>query len=92
MATSRVKVFSLSRCVQAVLKQAEYGRDEDGVVVAEVPGGMGFVAQGDSYEEARVNLEEAVEGNVLLALQLGWDVPPVAGVDIEEQNVETDAS
>ena len=37
MAVSRVKVFSLSRYVEAALKRAEYERDENGVIVATVP-------------------------------------------------------
>ena len=92
MATSRVKVFSLSRYVQAALKQAEYERDEDGVIIATVHEASGFFAQGETYEEARSNLEEVIEGNILLALQLGWDVPPIPGVDIEEQDVQTNSA
>ena len=86
---SRVKVFSLSRYVEVSLKRAEYERDESCVVVAIVPGASGFFAQGDTYEEARANLQEVIEGNVLLALQLGWEVPSMPGVDIQEQDVET---
>jgi hypothetical protein len=29
-----------------------------------------------------------IEGNVLLALQLGIDIPTIAGAEIKEQNVE----
>ncbi len=79
---SRVKVFSLSRYIEASLRRAQYDQDENGVVVGMVPGTSGFFAQGETYEEALTNLQDAIEGNVLLALQLGWEVPAVPGVDI----------
>ena len=91
MAVSKVKVFSLSRYIEASLKGAEYEQDENGMIVATVPRASGFFAQGESYEEARANLQEVIEGNVLLALQLGWEVPSIPGVDIQEQDVETHA-
>jgi len=84
----RVRLFSLSSYVEAALKLAEYERDEAGMIVAAVPGASGFFAQGETHEEARANLEEVVEGNVLLALQLGWEIPSIPGIDIEERDVE----
>ncbi|MBI2919065.1 MAG: type II toxin-antitoxin system HicB family antitoxin [Chloroflexi bacterium] len=86
----KVRVFSLARYVDAALKRAEYIRDENGVVVATVPGALGFFAQGDDYEEARENLRDVIEGNVVLALQLGWDIPSIPGVAIEERDVQAD--
>ena len=92
MSVSTVKVFSLSRYVEAALKGARYEQDENGIILATIPGITGFFAQGATREEAQANLEEVIEGNILLALQLGWEVPPVPGVDIEEQDVETDSA
>jgi len=63
-------MISISRYVQARLERAEYERDENGVVVARVPGISGFFSQGETFEEARDNLRDAVEGNLALALQL----------------------
>ena len=83
-----VKVFSLSRYMDAALQLAVYEQDEDGLTVATVPTALGFFAQGESVEEARSNLEDVIEGNVLLALQLGWDIPTLPGVTIEERDVE----
>ena len=76
----KIRLLSLSRYVEAALQKAEYERDENGVVVALVPGASGFFAQGDSFEEARLNLSDAIEGNVLLALQLGLNIPVIAQV------------
>jgi predicted RNase H-like HicB family nuclease len=84
----KVRHFSLLRYVEAALLQAEYERDEEGVVIAQVPNASGFFAQGDTFEEARSNLRDVIEGNVLLALQLGLTVPSIKGVTIEEQDAE----
>jgi predicted RNase H-like HicB family nuclease len=90
--TTRLCTFSLLRYVEAALALADYARDEDGVVVAIVPGASGFFAQGETFEEARANLRDVIEGNVLLALQLGLPIPTVPGVSIEEQDAQTDAA
>ena len=87
-----VRLFSLSRYVEAALQQAEYERDENRVVIAQVPGASGFFAQGDTFEEARQNLRDAIEGNVLLALQLGLSIPVIGEVTIEEQDVQAVAA
>ncbi len=89
---SKIRLFSVSRYVQAALAGAEYERDEDGVVVVSVPGMSGAFSQGETFEEARENLRDAIEGNVALALQLGWPIPQLAGVLIEEQDVPTYAA
>jgi predicted RNase H-like HicB family nuclease len=80
----KAKVFSLSGYVEKALKKAEYARDENDVVIAKVPNALGFFAQGDNFEEARAKLREVIEGNVLLALQLGHQIPRIEGVEIEE--------
>jgi len=56
-----VKTISISRHVQAALEQARYQRDENGVIVAHVPGASGFFSQGETLEEARYNLRSAGE-------------------------------
>ncbi len=45
----KVRLFSLSRYVEAALRQAEYERDENNTVIAQVPGASGFFAQGDTF-------------------------------------------
>lgn len=89
---SKVKFFALSQYLEAAIKQAEYERDENGVIVAQVPGADGFYAQGDTFEQAREHLREVIEGNVMLALQLGWAIPTIEGVSIEERDVKTVAA
>jgi len=78
----RVRVLSLLHYVEVALKMAEYYRDENGIVIGKVPEASGFFAQGDSFENARENLRDVIEGNVLLALQLGLEIPRLEGVEI----------
>ena len=89
---TKVRMFSLSDYVNAALKLTVYERDENGMIVASVPGASGFFAQGDTFEEARENLRDVIEGNVLLALQLGLDIPDIPGVSIVQEDAETVAA
>lgn len=89
----KAKYFTLSKYVDQALKRAEYERDENGIVIAKVPGASGFFAQGDTFEEARTNLQDVIEGNIILALQLGLEIPRIEGAEIKEVNyAETDTS
>jgi predicted RNase H-like HicB family nuclease len=83
----KVKQFSLRAYIDRALNLAEYAADENGVVVAKVPDADGFYAQGQTVEEARSELADVVEGNVLLALQLGLDIPRFPNLDVLEQDV-----
>jgi predicted RNase H-like HicB family nuclease len=78
------RVFSISDYTEKALRRTEYDRDENGVVVARVPGANGFFAQGDNFEEARSNLRDVIEGNVVLALQLGLPIPEIEDVRVTE--------
>jgi len=89
---AKVKTFSLHRYIEEALHKAEYQKDENGVVIAKVPGAQGFFAQGDSFDEARENLREVIEGNILLALQVGLDIPHLEGVTIDEKDVQISSS
>ncbi|MGH2350182.1 MAG: type II toxin-antitoxin system HicB family antitoxin [Chloroflexota bacterium] len=84
----QVRLLSLARYLQAALARAEYERDEDGVVIGQVPNASGFFAQGETFEEAREHLRDVIEGNVLLALQLGLPIPEIEGVPTEVRDVE----
>lgn len=89
---SKIKIFSMAQYVQAALKQAHYEIDENGIVIASVPEASGFFAQGENFEDARENLSDVIEGNVLLALQLGLPIPPMTDVAIEVQDAPAHAA
>ncbi|HDQ99148.1 MAG TPA: type II toxin-antitoxin system HicB family antitoxin [candidate division WOR-3 bacterium] len=81
----KARVFSITEYAEKALRKAEYLKDENGVVIGRVPGASGFFAQGDSFEDARANLRDVIEGNVVLALQLGLPIPEIEGVRMTEQ-------
>jgi predicted RNase H-like HicB family nuclease len=49
----------------------------------EIPGLPGVVAVGATLEECRANLEDALDGWLVLGLQLGHAIPPVDGISLE---------
>ena len=88
----RLTGFSLTDYVKAALAIAEYEED-DGMIVASVPvRGAGFFTQAENYEEARTNLMDAIEGCVMIDLQVGRDVPEIPGFKVEYQVVPNNAS
>lgn len=76
--SKRTKFFSISDYVEKALRLAEYEQDENGMVVACVPNASGFFSQGENFEEARDNLRDAIEGNLVVALQLGFEIPEIS--------------
>ena len=71
---------SLSDYIAEVLKNAVYEQGEQlDVIVAEAPDLPGCVTQGDSVEEARENLVDAVEVWLMSGLRSGEDPPVVNG-------------
>jgi predicted RNase H-like HicB family nuclease len=80
-----IRSFSISRYIETALFLARYETDENGMVVAEVPNVPGYFSEGSSVEEARRELADAIEGNLLLALQLQRPIPELPGFHIEEQ-------
>lgn len=84
MNTKKAKMFSLTKYIEKVLSKAVYERDEKGVIIAKIPDMSGFFAQGSNFEEARQNLQEVIEGNVILALQLGFPIPGLELIEVKE--------
>ena len=83
----KIQAFCLSDYIKAALERAKYEPDED-MIVASVPGLPSAFTQGDTIEEARDNLADAIEGNILIDLQMGWEIPPIPGSDVKVR-VET---
>jgi predicted RNase H-like HicB family nuclease len=85
-----VRIFPLLGYVEEALKRAEYYPDDQGVFIGKVPECPGFFAQGNTRKTTEQNLRDVIEGNLLLALQLGFEIPPIKGIN--SQYVETDAT
>ena len=86
----KVRIFPLLGYVEEALKRAEYHPDDQGIIIGTVPECSGFFAQENSRKEAEHNLRDVIEGNLLLALQLGFEIHPIKGITI--QYVRTDAT
>ena len=82
--------FSMADYLKAALACAEYEQDEDGLIVASVPDAAGFYSQGESHEEARTNLMDAIEVDIMVSLQMGLEIPSIPGVEIKTEVVTTD--
>lgn len=78
----KVRIFPLLRYVEEALRRAEYDADENGMIIGKVPEAPGFFAEGATRKEAEENLRDVIEGNILLALQLGFDIPILPGIQI----------
>ncbi len=83
----RLQSLCLAKYIDAALEIAEYEPDE-GMIVARVPGLQGAFTQGEDYEDAKEMLADAIEGNVLIALQMGWEIPPIPCSKIKMEIVE----
>lgn len=50
--------------------------DEDGKFIATCPALRGRVSQGDTYEEARANIADAIQGYLISLKKHGDPIPP----------------
>jgi predicted RNase H-like HicB family nuclease len=71
---------SLADYLAEILKNAVYEKGEQlDVIVAEAPDLPGCLTQGDTFEEARENLVDAIEVWLMSGLRSGEDPPVVNG-------------
>lgn len=69
--------------IQAALRKARYKILEDDTYYGEIPGFSGVYADADTLETCRDQLQEVLEGWILLGLRLGHKLPEVDGVKLE---------
>ena len=88
----KLQAFCLADYISAALDRAVYEPDGE-VIFARVPDVDAFYfTQGETYEEARLNLQDAIEGSVLIALQMGWGIPPIPGSEVKVKIAEIDST
>jgi len=69
--------------IQKAMEKAHYEIiDDEEPYYGEIPECPGVWAAGKTLEECRRNLEEALEGWIVVRLQRGLALPPVEGVTI----------
>ncbi len=73
----------LTEYIQKAMRRAHYEVLEDGTYYGEIPGFQGVFANAESLEACREQLQEVLEGWILLGLRLGHRLPTVEGIDLE---------
>jgi len=73
----------LTDYLQKAMRKARYEILEDGTYYGEIPGFKGVFDDADSLEACREQLQEVLEGWILLGLRLGHKLPTVDGIDLE---------
>lgn len=78
-----MKYVGFKEYVRAILKTAEYKKDEElDCVVATSPTLKGCMTQGNNFEEARENLIDAIELWITVTLREGEDVPKINDIQL----------
>ena len=73
----------LTAYINTAMRKAHYEILEDGSYYGEIPGFQGVFANAETLETCRQQLQEVLEGWILLGLQLGHPMPKVDGIDLE---------
>ena len=72
----------LTEYVKAAMRQAKYEILPDGTFYGEIPGFQGVYANADALETCRDELQEVLEGWIVLGLRLGHPLPQVDGLEL----------
>ena len=72
----------LTQYVQAAMRKATYEILSDGTFYGEVPGFQGVYANAPTLEACREELQEVLEGWIVLGLRMGHTLPVVEGIDL----------
>ena len=72
----------LTDYVRAAMRCAVYELLPDGTFYGESPGLRGVYASADALEACREELQEVLEGWIVLGLRLGHSLPEVHGINL----------
>lgn len=73
----------LTDYIHAAMSQARYEILEDGTFYGEIPDLNGVLANAATLESCREDLQEVLEGWIILGLRLGHTFPPVNGIELK---------
>lgn len=68
--------------INSAMKQATYEILSDGSFYGEIPGFQGVYANEKTLEECREQLQEVLEGWIILGLRLGHSLPTVNNINL----------
>ena len=72
----------LTQYIQAAMRRAVYEILSDGAFYGEIPGFQGVYASAETLEVCREQLQEVLEGWIVLGLRLGHTLPIVDGIEL----------
>jgi predicted RNase H-like HicB family nuclease len=73
----------LTEYIRAAMRRAKYEiLPDDGTFYGEIPGFQGVYANAASLEECREQLQEVLEGWIVLGLRLGHVLPVIDGLEL----------
>ena len=72
----------LTDYLTGAMRAAKYEILPDGTFYGEIPGFQGVYANSDVLESCREELQEVLEGWIILGLRLGHVLPVVDGIDL----------
>lgn len=75
----------LTNYIRGALSRAEFERLEDGTYGGAIPGFAGLATVGDTIDECRENLQDALEGWLVLSLRHDHQLPAIDGEDLSLQ-------
>ncbi len=75
----------LSEYIQAAMGRAEYRIAEDGTYFGEIPGFQGVWSNRETLENCRGELQEVLEGWILLKLRDDDELPVVDGISLARE-------
>ncbi len=76
----------LTDYIRAAMAQAHYEILEDGTFYGEIPDLRGVLAVAGALETCREELQDVLEGWIILGLRLGHSFPPVNGVELRAES------
>jgi predicted RNase H-like HicB family nuclease len=69
------------------MSQACYELLEDGTFYAEIPPCPGVYATADTLEACRTELQEVLEGWIVLGLRMGHTIPPIGQASLDTEKL-----
>jgi predicted RNase H-like HicB family nuclease len=72
----------LTNYIQAAMHHAHYELLDDATFYGEIPGFQGIFANADTLEICREQLQDVLEGWIVLGLRLGHSLPVVDGYQL----------
>ena len=80
----------LTEYIRAAMRRARYEiLKDDGTFYGEIPGFNGVYANADTLEACREELQEVLEGWIVLGLRLGHKLPVVDGIELTVEQEAT---